>query len=76
VNLIDRFLDDNVHYPLEWDDFISWENANPFVEKVRNNIGRHEALLFSKNARDRKEYRQILVEERNRVAAIIGVAPR
>jgi hypothetical protein len=32
IDLIDRFLDGEVSYPLEWDDFISWEHPNPTID--------------------------------------------
>ena len=29
IDLMDRFIDGAMRYPLEWDDFISWEQTNP-----------------------------------------------
>ena len=46
VCLIDRFLDDRVQYPLEWDDFVSWKHENVHIEKVRQIIEQNEPLLF------------------------------
>ncbi len=39
IDLIDRCIEDRLYYPMEWDVFISWEQANPHVEKVRQIIG-------------------------------------
>lgn len=60
VELIRRFIDNNLNYAMEWDDFISWKNSNDEIEEIRNAIGDHERLLFSKNINDRKEYIRIL----------------
>jgi acyl-CoA hydrolase len=72
VGLIDRFLDDRVQYPLEWDDFVSWKHESVHIEKVRQLIEQHEPLLFSKTSSDREKYAAMLIEERNRVAKMIG----
>lgn len=63
-------------YPLEWDDFISWEQTNPNLEAVREAIGRHEAWLFSGNKAKRIAYLQRVIEERNRLAALLGRSQR
>jgi len=76
VALIDRFLDDNLSYELEWDDFISWTNRNPNVEAIRDRIAATEPLFFSKHPEDRKRAIDMLVEERNAAAALIGTPPR
>jgi hypothetical protein len=73
VCLIDRFLFAELNYPLEWDDFISWKQDNIHIEKVRENIGKYESLLFSKDKIDRDKYCEIVLEERNRVAKIAGL---
>jgi hypothetical protein len=73
VHLIDRFLFAELNYPLEWDDFISWKQDNIHIEKVRENIGKYESLLFSKNKIDHDRYGRIVLEERNRVAKIAGL---
>jgi hypothetical protein len=52
IDLIDRFLNGEVNYPLEWDDFISWEHPNPTIERLRIEIGEFEPLLFD-GERDR-----------------------
>jgi len=49
VEILDRFLNGSMRYPLEWDDFISWENSNPNIEAIRNRIAETEPLFFSKN---------------------------
>ena len=76
VDLIDRFLDGPMRYDLEWDDFISWQNSNAHVEEIRNRIGQFEPLLFSKDKSDRSLYRQKLIEERNRLARLLGMVVR
>jgi hypothetical protein len=76
IALIDRFLDKKPRYDLEWDDFISWKNDNPQVEQVRLKIGEFEPLLFSKRKEDKLRYRNIVIEERNRLAALLGVPTR
>ncbi len=47
IDVIDRFLADEVNYPLEWDDFISWEHPNATIERLRTEIGEFEPLLLS-----------------------------
>ena len=76
VLLFDRFLDGPMAYPLEWDDFISWRNSNPNIEEIRNRIGQSESLLFSRDINDKAEYRRVIVTERNRAAALAGIAAR
>jgi len=76
VDLIDRFIDGDVRYGLEWDDFISWKQENPDVEAVRQRLGSCEQFLFSKNTKDRSVYISVLVAERNRAAARVGVPSR
>ena len=76
VALMDRFLDNAVAYPLEWDDFISWEHEKPGIEEIRSRIGATERLFFSKASGDHAKAVEIVVAERNRVAAIIGLAAR
>ncbi|MDP1601613.1 MAG: hypothetical protein Q8M13_20835 [Phenylobacterium sp.] len=72
VDLIDRFIDGPMRYPLEWDDFISWEQANPNVEAARREIGKHEEWLFSRDSSKISAYSFRVVEQRNRLAAIVG----
>lgn len=76
VGLMDRFLDRKPRYDLEWDDFISWENENTQAEQVRERIGKFEPLLFSSSLRDKLKYRNFIVEERNRLALLLGVPAR
>lgn len=76
VDLIDRFLDDRVRYPLEWDDFISWKHENVHIEEMRLRIEQNEPLLFSETLSDREKYISMLIEERNRVATTIGLPLR
>jgi hypothetical protein len=49
IDLVDRFIDDKLEYPLEWDDFISWKNANESVERLRNQFADLEPSLMSKD---------------------------
>jgi hypothetical protein len=65
-----------MRYDLEWDDFISWKADNPQIEQIRNRIGEHEILLFSGNMRNRELYANYIVEERNRLAAILNIPLR
>jgi hypothetical protein len=76
VDIIDGFLDDELEYPLEWDDFVSWENGTPSVEVVRKRIAALEPLAFSEKPEERAQFVDRLVEERNRAAALIGIAAR
>lgn len=76
VHLIDRFLDGQFRYPLEWDDFISWKNDNHHVEAVRLRLGEFEPLLFSEDRKDRRRYSNIVVRERNKLAALLGMGER
>lgn len=76
VELIDRFIDGPMRYPLEWDDFISWENENPHIEQIRDRIGQHERLLFSRRAEDRIAYANVVIAERNMLAAMLGLPQR
>jgi hypothetical protein len=76
IDLIDRFMDGSTRYPLEWDDFISWEQTNPNVEAVRREIGAHEGWLFSKDRAKINAYGFRVVEQRNRLAAMIGRTQR
>jgi hypothetical protein len=76
IDLVDRFIDGDVRYPLEWDDFISWKNADANVEKARDRIASAEPLFFSKNERDRREALTILLEERNEAARFVGMPSR
>lgn len=76
VNLIDRFIDDGLSYPLEWDDFVSWENASPGIEKIRVEVAALERKFFSADKVARDEALDELVRIRNRVAAILGTSVR
>jgi hypothetical protein len=76
VQLIDRFIDGKVRYPLEWDDFISWEHSSVGIEAVRQRIAALEPLFFSEHADDREEALLRLVAERNQLAAIVGLPAR
>lgn len=72
VSLLDGFLDNNLRYPLEWDDFISWENRAPAIEEVRKVIEATEPLFFSTDPEKQAEGAAIVLEQRNRAAAFLG----
>jgi hypothetical protein len=72
IELIDRFVDGHLRYGLEWDDFISWEHHNPAVEKARCAIGAVERLLFTRTKAGHDLYCARVIEERNRIAAVLG----
>jgi hypothetical protein len=76
VDLIDRFADDKLAYPLEWDDFISWAHSNPNIEGIRVKIASGEPLAFSKNHDDRNKFVDLITNERNRIAALCGIPAR
>ena len=76
IHLVDRFLDRKFRYPLEWDDFISWTHADQEIEDVRLRIAQTEPLFFSKKEGDRQQGLATLLEERNRLARLVGLATR
>ncbi|MFT3789477.1 MAG: hypothetical protein QM741_00035 [Rudaea sp.] len=76
VCLIDRFVDDKLKFPLEWDDFISWENENPGIEAVRKKLSALEPLFFSSNKLDRHQALKKLIQERNCLAGLCGLPLR
>lgn len=71
IDLIDRFLLGQSSYALEWDDFISWESSHPLVERMRNEIGKFEPLLFAGKT-NWASYANEIRTIRDRYAAIIG----
>lgn len=70
IALTDRFLADRLAYPLEWDDFISWESSRPIVEQMRDEIGQFEPLLFGSRSQ-RASYVNELRTIRDKYAALI-----
>ncbi len=74
--LLDRFLDDKLDYPLEWDDFISWENASPEIEAFRDRIADLEKAFFSGSDQERDEATREVISVRNWVAERCGVPAR
>jgi len=76
VALLDRFIDGNLRYPLEWDDFISWNHDAPSIEAIRARIAEMEPLFFSRAPADRARAVELLIGERNRAAAVLGLPPR
>lgn len=73
VPLVDRFLNDELEYALEWDDFVSWKHSSSDVEDARENISKLEPLFFSENISDRDQAIFLLINERNRIAALCGL---
>lgn len=76
VSLLDRFVDGNLRYGLEWDDFISWDHDNPGIEAIRYRIAVLEPLFFSEDVTDREEAMRVLIAERDSAAALCGLPPR
>jgi hypothetical protein len=76
VLLIDRFLDDNLAYPLEWDDFVSWKSRDAGIEAVRLRVEGMESFFLSPSPTDRKEAAEQLVGIRNDIASSHGMERR
>jgi hypothetical protein len=76
IELIDRFIDNKLEYPLEWDDFISWPNANGSVEQMRNEIADLEPLFLSKDKERRESALRRLISCRDGYASLVGLAVR
>jgi hypothetical protein len=76
VGLIDRFIDGRLRFVLEWDDFVSWENSNPGIEKVRARICALEGDFFSPAAEVRRSALNRLIVIRNETAEILGLPRR
>lgn len=65
VALIGRFLEDRLIYPMEWDDFVSWKNSNPDIEKWRQDISDLEPLFVSQDHDQRNEGESRLINIRD-----------
>jgi hypothetical protein len=76
VELIDRFVDDELRYVLEWDDFISWDHSTPEIEAIRARIAATEPLFFSKDPEKVAHANELLLEQRNQAALLAGKAVR
>lgn len=76
VKLLDRFLDDDTRYPLEWDDFVSWTHDDPEIEAIRDRIADTEPLFFSGSEDDRVKGVTIILRERNAAAGRCGIPLR
>jgi hypothetical protein len=76
IELLDRFLGNNARYPLEWDDFVSWTHEAPAIEVIRHRIAATEQLFFSQDPADRSKGADIVLAERNRAAALVGLPAR
>lgn len=74
--LIDRFIDDELRYPLEWDDFISWSSDVPGVEAIRERIAALEPLAFSVDPAERARFAETLIVQRNELASLLGLHSR
>ena len=75
IDLVDRFIDGKLRYPLEWDDFISWDNSNPPVEKFRDLIGALEPLFMSHDKVARHQALDETIRIRNHYANLLGLEP-
>lgn len=76
IGVIDRFIDGNPKYPLEWDDFISWESSLAGVERMRNEIKTMEPMFLSQDRTVRLQAHRKLIEIRNYYSTFNGIAPR
>lgn len=76
IGVIDRFIDGNPNYPLEWDDFISWESSIAGVEHLRNEIKSMEPMFFSEDKRARLQVHRRLIEIRNYYGGFNGITLR
>jgi hypothetical protein len=76
VELLDRFLDGSLRYPLEWDDFISWEHENLHVEATRKAVAQTEPLFLSGDLAQRSQAIDIVVHQRDGLARLAGVPGR
>jgi hypothetical protein len=75
IDLLDRFLDDDLSYPLEWDDFISWKNPNPSVERVRDRIADLERQFVGTD-QERTDALAKVREMRDQIALSLGRSKR
>lgn len=76
IGVIDRFIDDRPSYPLEWDDFISWQSSVEGVERLRNEIASLEPMFLSEDRENRLQGHKTLVEIRNYYAGFNGIPQR
>jgi hypothetical protein len=76
IDLVDRFIDDKLRYPLEWDDFISWKNSNRSVEHLREQLAALEPLFFSKDKTLRHQAVVAMIQLRNHYAKLLGIPSR
>lgn len=74
IDLLDRFVSGDLKYPLEWDDFVSWENSNWHIEELRQQVASLEPLFFSKVQKDREQAVEKLLEVRDRAKAKLLVS--
>lgn len=74
IDLIDRFISNELAYPLEWDDFISWSNANVSVEQMRDQIADLEPFFMSKDKEKRASALEQLITCRNKYATLVGLS--
>ena len=73
VALLDRFLGNALQYPLEWDDFISWQSAIPVIEAFRDRLASTEPLCFSSDPSERAKGVAVIIQERNKAAFLVGL---
>jgi hypothetical protein len=75
IQIVDKFVLGRPDYPLQWDDFISWAQPNPTIERMREELAALEAAYFSQIATARAQAIERTIEIRDRYAAMIGIAP-
>lgn len=76
IGVIDRFIDGKPTYPLEWDDFVSWESSLAGVERLRQEVAELEPMFFAADESSRLQAHRRLVEIRNRYASLNGIGLR
>lgn len=76
IYLIDRFVDNKIEYPLEWDDFVSWTNPNQTVERLRDQLADLESSFMSRDKKLRHQALLTMIQLRNHYANLIGMASR
>lgn len=59
-DLLKRFQENRPSYDFEWDDFISWKNENPTIEKIRLQLEEIEPLLVTGSENDRSKIHYML----------------
>jgi hypothetical protein len=76
IDVVDRFIDGHLNYPMEWDDFISWEHPIRSVENMRRQVANMERQLLAKAMPTRREAVLEIIRIRDHHAGLIGISPR